>query len=79
MSYVVSAWQAIDAGVTPQVTRDQKKYWKAWQIYAATCNIDPFLQGYEQLDIIIVATAFYAQIRQGYYSKGIQIKFPNRC
>ena len=28
MSDVVSAWQAIDAGVTPKATKDQEKYCK---------------------------------------------------
>ena len=73
-SDVVSAWQAIEYGVTPQATKDQEKYWKAWQHYATTCNSDPFLQGCDQLDIIIVVTAFVARIWQGYYGKGVQIK-----
>ena len=65
MSYVVCNWQEIDTGVPPQATRDQEKYWKAWQRYAATWNIDPFLQGYDQLYIIIVVTSFSARVWQG--------------
>ena len=73
-SDVVSDCQIIYAGVTPQATKDQGKYWKAWQYFAATWNIDPFLQGCDQLDITIFVTAFAARFRQGYYSKGVQIK-----
>ena len=70
MSDVVSTWQAIDAGVTPQATKDQVKYWKAWKIYVTTWNIEPFLQGCDQLDIIIFVTDFSARYRQGRSNKG---------
>ena len=70
----MSTWQAIDTGVTTQATKYQEKYWKAWQRYAATWNIDPFLQGCDQIDIIIVVTYFAARFRKYYYSKGVQIK-----
>ena len=75
-SYVESAWQVIGTVVTPQATKDQEKYRKACQRYAATFNIDPFLQGCHQIDIIIVVTALSARLRQGYYGKGVQIKVP---
>ena len=67
---VVSTWKLIKAGFTPQATKYQEKDWKAWQLYAATCNINPFLQDWEQLNIIIVFTAFSAPFRQVYYGKG---------
>ena len=73
---VVSDWRVIDAWVTPQATRDQVKYWKASQRYAATWNINPFLQGCEQLDIIIFVMDFSARARKGYYHEGVQIKVP---
>ena len=72
----MSDWQAIYARVTTQTTKDQEKYRKACQRYAATFNIDPFLQGCHQIDIIIVVTALSARLRQGYYGKGVQIKVP---
>ena len=64
----------IDAGVTPQATKDNVKHWKARQRYSATWNIDPFLQGCDQLDIIILVIDFSARVRQSYYGKGFQIK-----
>ena len=75
-SDAMSDWQVIDAGVAPQATKDQEKYWKAWQLYAAAWNIDPFLQDREHLDIIIIVTFFSARVRQGYYGKSFQIKVP---
>ena len=75
--YAVSAWKAIYDRVTPQVTKDQEKYYKAWQWYAATWNIDPILQDHEQINIITSVTDFSARVRQGYYDKGFQIKVPN--
>ena len=75
-SDVVSAWREIDSGVTPQATKDQEKYWKAWQFYAATWNIDSFLQGCDQFNIIIVVTDFAAGVRKCYYGKGVQINIP---
>ena len=72
----MSDCQVIDAGFTPQATKDQEKYLKAWQLYSATCNIDPFVQGCDQFYTIIVVTPFSALSRQGYYGKGVQIKIP---
>ena len=60
----VSDWISIDTWVNPQATRDQEKYWKSWQLYAATWTIEPFLQGCEQIDIIILVTAFAAWVWQ---------------
>ena len=73
-SDVVSAWLAIDAGFNAQDTKYHEKYWKAWQCYSTTWNIDAFLQYCEQIYIIIVITAFTSQVQQGYYIKGLQIK-----
>ena len=77
MSDAMSDWQAIDNGFTPQANKDQEKYWKAWQRYAAIWNIEPFIQGCNQLDIIIFVTDFSAWVRKGYYGKIVQIKVPN--
>ena len=33
---VMSNWQVIDSRVNTQATKDQEKYWKAWQRYANT-------------------------------------------
>ena len=52
-SDIMSDWRAIDSGFTTKATRDQKNYWKALQRYVAMWNIDPFLQDFEQLNIII--------------------------
>ena len=75
-SDVVSTWRFIITRVTPQATKDQEKYWKAWQSYAATWNIGHFLQDYEKIYIIIVITYFSAWFRKGYYGKGFKIKIP---
>ena len=49
----MSDWQAIYARVTTQTTKDQEKYWKAWQRYAAIWNIEPFLQDFEKLTSLL--------------------------
>ena len=73
-SDVVSAWKDIDTGVIPHNTKNQEKQWKAWQRYSTTWNIDPFLQGCDHIDIIIVVTYFSARVRKGYYDKDVQSK-----
>ena len=74
MSDVVSIWRVIDAGVPPQANKDQEIYLKARQSYFYTWNIYPFLQGCDQINIIIVVTDFSAQVRKGYYIQGVKTK-----
>ena len=75
-SDVLSAWRAIDNGVTAQTAADREKYWKEWIRYAATWKIDPYLQNCDHLDIIIVVGAFAARVRTGFFGRGLQIKVP---
>ena len=77
MSDVVSDWQAIEDGLTTQATKYHIKYCKVWQLCASTCNINAFPQDCEKINIILFVTAFAAQIRQGYYGKGLKIKVPD--
>ena len=53
------------------------KYCKAWKRYASIWNIDPFLQGCDQIDIVIVVTASSEWVRKGNYISGVQINVPN--
>ena len=73
---VLSVWRVIDNRVTAQTATDREKYWNAWIHYAATWKIDPFLQQCNQLNIIIVISAFTARVRTGFFGRGIQIKVP---
>ena len=71
---MILAGEAIGAKVVASTTWTCGKYWKAWLRYANSVEVDPLLQDTIPIIRDMVLTAFAAQVRQGYYGKGNQIK-----
>ena len=71
----LSTGETADNGVTANTNATRKKYWRHWERYATSPNIDPFLDpSVPPLERDIVTGSFAARIRTGKYGNGDQIK-----
>ena len=75
-SDVLSAWRAIDYGVTVVTAKNREKYWIAWRKYANMWKIDPFFQAVNEHEATIVVSAFAARVWTGHYGHGLQVRVP---
>ena len=71
----LSAGEAAANGVTAKTNATRQKYWRHWEQYANSANIDPFLNpSVPPLERDIVTGAFAARVRTGKYGNGDQLK-----
>jgi hypothetical protein len=73
---ILSAWRAIDNGVVDQATRTRQKYWKHWIQYTTEFKQDPLLDRLNNLQKLVILTAFAARVRSGHFGRGSQVRVP---
>ena len=67
--------EAAANGITAKTNTTRKKYWRHWERYATSENIDPFIDpSVPPLERDIFIGAFAARVRTGKYGNGDQIK-----
>jgi hypothetical protein len=60
-----------------QATRTRQKYWKHWVEYTKAFNQDPLLNNLDELQKLVILTAFAARVRSGYFGRGTQVRVPS--
>ena len=71
----LSSRDAASNGVTAKTNATRNKYWRHWEWYATSANIDPFLDpSVPPIERDIFTGAFAARVRTGKYGNGDQIK-----